>query len=50
MNVEKMLNFVEKYYFFNTHNLLVSNNFCIFAGRFCVSYIEIQMNVIKKRT
>jgi hypothetical protein len=30
--------------------LLVSNNFRIFARRFCVSYIEIQMNDIKKRT
>jgi len=29
---------------------VVSNNFRIFARRFCVSYIEIQMNVIKKRT
>ena len=28
--------------------MLVSNNFRIFARRFCVSYIEIQMNVIKK--
>ena len=42
MNVEKMLNFVERYYFFNTHNLLVSNIFRIFAPRFCVSYVEIQ--------
>ena len=30
------------------HNLLVSNNFRIFAERFCVSYVEIQMNDIKK--
>ena len=45
-----MLIFVECYYFFNRYNLLVSNNFRIFARRFCVSYIEIQMNVIKKRT
>ena len=30
------------------HNLLVSNNFRIFARRFCVSYIESQMNDIKK--
>ena len=30
--------------------MLVSNNFRIFARRFCVSYIEIQMNDIKKRT
>lgn len=29
---------------FNTHNLPVSNNFRIFAVRFCVSYIEIQKN------
>ena len=36
--------------FFNTHNLLVSNNFRIFAGRSCVSYVEIQMIDIKKRT
>ena len=28
--------------------MLVSNNFRIFARRFCVSYIEIQMNDIKK--
>ena len=28
--------------------MLVSNNFRIFAKRFCVSYIEIQMNVIKR--
>ena len=28
--------------------MLVSNNFRIFARRFCVSYIEIQMHVIKK--
>ena len=28
--------------------MLVSNNFRISARRFCVSYIEIQMNVIKK--
>ena len=47
MNVEKMLNFVERYYFFNTHNLLVSNIFRIFASRFCVSYVEIQKNVAK---
>ena len=26
----------------NTHNLLVSNNFRIFAVSFCVSYVEIQ--------
>ena len=47
MNVEKMLNFVERYYFFNTHNLLVSNIFRIFAPRFCVSYVEIQKTVEK---
>ena len=47
MNVEKMLNFVERYYFLNTHNLLVSNIFRIFASRFCVSYVEIQKNVEK---
>ena len=28
--------------------MLVSNNFRIFAERFCVSYVEIQMNDIKK--
>ena len=28
--------------------MLVSNNFRIFARRFCVSYVEIQMNDIKK--
>ena len=44
MNVEKMLNFVERYYFFNTHNLLVSNIFRIFAPRFCISYVKIQKN------
>ena len=44
MNVEKMLNFVERYYFFNTHNLLVSNIFRIFAVVFCVSYVKIQKN------
>ena len=27
--------------------MLVSNNFRIFAERFCVSYVEIQMNDIK---
>ena len=47
MNVEKMLNFVERYYFFNTHNLLVSNIFRIFAVIFCVSYVEIQKSVVK---
>ena len=30
------------------HNLLVSNIFLIFAGRLCVSYVEIQMTDIKK--
>mgnify|MGYP004627213435 CR=1 FL=1 len=33
-----MLIFVECYYFFNTHNLLVSYIFLIFAGTFCISY------------
>ena len=47
---KKMLIFVERYQFFNTHNLLVSNNFRIFAKVFCVSYVEIQMIDIKKRT
>ena len=45
-----MLIFVECYYFFNRYNLLVSNNFRNFAKSFCVSYVEIQMNDIKKRT
>ena len=44
MNVEKMLIFVERYYFFNTHNLLVSNIFRIFARRFYISYVEILKN------
>lgn len=35
---------------FNTHNLVVSNIFLIFAGTFCISYIEIQMTDIKKQT
>ena len=29
------------------HNLLVSNIFLIFARRFCISYVEIQMTDIK---
>ena len=37
----------ECYYFFNTHNLLVFYIFLIFAGIFCVSYVEIQMTDIK---
>ena len=32
------------------HNLLVSNIFRIFAVHFCVSYVEIQIIDIKKRT
>lgn len=32
------------------HNLLVSNIFLIFAGKFGISYVEIQMTDIKKRT
>ena len=39
-----MLFFIEQYQFFNTHNLLVSNIFRIFAGRFCISYVKIQKN------
>ena len=42
MIAEKLLIFVEEHYFFNIHNLLVSNFFRIFATRFCVSYVEIQ--------
>ena len=42
-----MLIFIEQYQFFNTHNLLVSNIFRIFAVVFCVSYVEIQKNVVK---
>ena len=45
-----MLIFVEYFCFFNTRNLLVFNIFLTFVGRFCVSYIEIQMTDIKKRT
>ena len=30
--------------------MLVSNNYLIFAKSFCVSYVEIQMNDIKKKT
>ena len=42
MNTEKKMIFVEQYYFFYKHNLLISNIFHNFAVSFCISYVEIQ--------
>lgn len=47
MNTEKKMIFVEQYYFFYKHNLLISNIFHNFAVSFCISYVEIQKKTSK---